>query len=67
MNPLLIGFHQSTYDAVFRHPAVRNLAWRDARSMLASLVEPARKRTENLKVTRNGQTLFLHPSLNKNL
>lgn len=49
------------------HPAVRNLAWRDARSMLRSLTEAARVPNGNLEVTRNGQTPDLHAPLDNNL
>ena len=29
MKPQLSGSHRRTYDAIFRHPAARNLGWRD--------------------------------------
>ena len=67
MNGSLSGSNRNTYDVVFRHPAARNLAWRDVRSMLGSLVEGTREPNGNLKVARNGQTLVLHASLDKNL
>jgi len=60
--------HQRTYDAIFRHPAARNLGWRDVRSMLGALAEAVEEEPNgNLKVTRNGQTLVLHTSLDKNV
>lgn len=67
MNGQLSGSHRNTDDAVFRHPAARNLAWRDVRSMLGSPAEVAREPNGNLNVTRNGQTMVLHASLNRNL
>jgi hypothetical protein len=53
MSPQLNGPHRNTDDAIFRHPAVRNLFWRDARSMFRSLAEVARGPSGNLKVSRN--------------
>jgi len=66
MNGQLSGSRRNTYDAVFRQ-ATRNLAWRDVRSMLGSQDEVAREPNGNLKVTRNGQTLVLHASVDENL
>ena len=67
MKPQLSGSHRRAYDAIFRHPAARNLAWRDVRSMLSVLAEVVEEPNGNLKITRNGQTLVLHPSLDKNV
>ncbi len=67
MTPLLTGSHRSTYEAIFQHPAARNLHWRDVRSMLAALAEVAEEPNGNLKVTRGEQTLVLHPARDKNV
>jgi len=67
MNPHLSGSHRRTYDAIFRHPAARNLGWRDVRSMLGALAEVAEEPNGSFKITRNGQTLVLRPSLDKNI
>ena len=67
MKPQLSGAHRRTYDGIFRHPVARNLGWRDVRSMLDALAEVVEKPNGNLKITRNGQTLVLHPSLDKNV
>jgi len=67
MKPQLSRSHRRTYDAIFRHPAARNLGWRDVRSMLGALAEVVEEPNGNLKITRNGQTLVLHPSLDKNV
>ncbi|TFG38849.1 MAG: hypothetical protein E4H48_09930 [Syntrophobacterales bacterium] len=67
MKPHLSGSHRRTYGAIFRHPAARNLGWRDVRSMLGALGEVVEEPNGNLKVTRNSQTLVLHPSLDKNV
>ena len=67
MRPQLSGSHRRTYEGIFRHPAARNLGWRDVRSMLGALAEVVEEPNGNLKFTRNGQTLVLHPSLDKNV
>jgi hypothetical protein len=67
MNPQLSSSHRRIYDGIFRHPAARNLGWRDVRSMLGALGEVAEEPNGNLKITRNGQTLVLHSSLDKNV
>jgi len=67
MKPQPSGSHRRTYDGIFRHPAARNLGWRDVRSMLGALAEVVEEPNGNLKITRNGQTLILHPSLGKNV
>lgn len=67
MKSQLSGSHRRTYDGIFRHPAARNLGWRDVRSMLGALAEIVEEPNGNLKITRNGQTLVLHASLDKNI
>jgi hypothetical protein len=57
----MYGIHQSTYDAVFKHPIARNLQWRDVRSMLTALSDETAEHNGNVKFTRNGQTLVVHP------
>src|SRR5579871_2847399 len=52
--------HQRTYATIFRHPAARNLEWRDVRSLLAELADIEDEPDGNWKVTRNGQSLVLH-------
>src|SRR6185503_19332600 len=60
-----LGNHQSTYDAVFQHPIARNLQWRDVRSMLHALSDATEERDGNVKFTRNGQSLMVHPPQRK--
>jgi hypothetical protein len=67
METQMFGIHQRTYDAVFQHPISRNLQWRDVRSMLGALAEMTEERNGNLKFTRNGQTLTVHPPRRKDL
>ena len=61
-----LGIHQGTYDALFRHPVARNLQWRDVRSMLCSVAEATEEHgSGNVRFTRNGQTLTVHPPRRK--
>ncbi len=56
----LTGSHRRTYEAIFRHPAVHNLAWRDVRALLGELGQVTEATNGHLKVSRNGHTLTLH-------
>ena len=67
MNPQLTKAHQSTYDAIFRHPIARNLHWRDVRSMLGELGEVVDQPNGHFKTTCNGETVILHPTNDKNV
>ncbi len=67
MQPKLTRSHQNIYDAILRHPTARNLDWRDVRSMLEALAEVVEEPNGNLKVTRGGQMLVLHPSRDKDV
>jgi hypothetical protein len=66
MQTQTLGIHQGTYDALFCHPVARNLQWRDVRSMLSSVAEVTEEHGGgNVKFTRNGQTLTVHPPRRK--
>jgi hypothetical protein len=65
METKTLGIHQSTYDAVFQHPIARNLQWREVRSMLGALAVETEEQNGNVKFTRNGQTLTVHPPRRK--
>ena len=67
MKPQLSGSHRKAYERIFRHPVARNLGWRDVRSMLGALAEVVEEPNGKLRITRNGQTLVLHPSFDKNV
>lgn len=62
-----VGIHQATYDAVFQHPVARNLQWRDVKTMLESIAEMTEEHSGNVKFSRNGQTLTVHPSKHKDV
>jgi hypothetical protein len=66
-NPPLTGSHLRTYNTLFQHPISHNLEWRAVRSMLGKLCEVAEEPNGNLKVTRNGQVLILHPPRSKDV
>ncbi len=67
MEMQISGAHQATYDAVFQHPIAHNLQWHDVRSMLSALADVTEEHNGNLKFTRNGETLFIHPPRHKDL
>src|SRR5581483_867105 len=63
----LTGSHLRIYKTIFQHPVSHNLEWRAVRSLLGKLGQITEEPNGNLKVTRNGQTLVLHPSLTKDV
>lgn len=63
----LTGSRRRTYDAIFRHPVAHNLHWRDVWSMLRAFADSADQDNGHLKITRNGHTLVLRPSREKDL
>ena len=63
----LTGSQLRTYNTIFQHPVSHNLEWRHVRALLATLGEIAEEPNGNLKVTRNGQVLVLHPPRTKDV
>ncbi len=63
--PDLAGAALRTYEAIFRHPAAHNLDWHDVRLLLGELGQTSVEPNGNLKVTRHGHTLVLHPPRTK--
>jgi hypothetical protein len=59
--------HQTTYRGIFQHPIAHNLQWHDVRSMLDTLAEVTEEHNGNLKYTRHGEVLVLHPPKHKDL
>ena len=45
------GSRPNTYDAISRHPAVRNLAWKDVRSMFSAPAEVVEEPNGRLKIS----------------
>lgn len=69
MNPTasLTGSHLRTYRTVFQHPISHNLEWRAVVSLLGWLGEVTEEANGNLRATRNGQILVLHPPRSKDV
>lgn len=65
--PPLTGSHLRTYQAIFQHPISRNLGWHDVHALFRQLGEVNEEANGNFKVTRNGQTLVLHPPRTKDV
>jgi len=63
----LANSHQRTFDRIFQHPISHNLEWRDVHALLEEMGEVSKEHNGNLKVTRNGQTLVLHPTSKKDV
>jgi hypothetical protein len=64
---LLTGSHLRTYQTIFQHPVSHNLDWRNVRALFEHLAEIVEQPNGNLKVTRNGQILVLHPPRTKDV
>jgi hypothetical protein len=67
MSTKLSRAHRSTYDTIFQHPLAHNLDWRDVHSLLGALAEIVREPNGNLKVVRNGHSMVLYPSRDKDV
>ncbi len=65
--PALTGSHLRTYNAIFQHPISHNLGWLDVHALFRQLGEVEEEPNGNLKVTRNGQILVLHPPHTKDV
>jgi hypothetical protein len=63
----LTGSHLRTYKSIFQHPIAHNLGWHDVHALFRQLGQIEEEPNGNLKVTRNGQTLVLHPSRTKDV
>jgi hypothetical protein len=63
----LTGSHLRTYQTIFQHPVSHNLDWRHVRALFDHLAEVVEQPNGNLKVTRNGQSLVLHPPRTKDV
>jgi adenylyl- and sulfurtransferase ThiI len=63
----LTGPHQRTFDRIFQHPISHNLEWRDVHALFEEIANVTKEHNGNLKVTRNGQILILHPTSKKDV
>jgi hypothetical protein len=64
---LLTGSHLRTYNTIFQHPVSHNLGWRAVHALFRHLGQVEEKPNGNLKVSRNGQVLVLHPPGTRNV
>lgn len=67
MKTVMTKHHQQTYDAIFQHPIARDLHRHYVVAMLAEIGELTEEPNGNIKVSRNGHTLALHISREKNI
>jgi hypothetical protein len=65
--PLLTGSHLRTYNTIFQHPASHNLQWRDVHALFRQIATVEEEANGNLRVTRRGQVLVLHPEYTKDV
>ena len=63
----LTGSHLRTYNTLFQHPVSHNLEWRAVRALFDHIAEVVEQPNGNLRVTRNGQVLVLHPPRTKDV
>jgi hypothetical protein len=61
----LSGSHLKTYNAIFQHPVSHNLEWRQVHALFEHIAQAVEQPNGNLRVTRNGQSLVLHPPRTK--
>jgi hypothetical protein len=63
----LTGSHLRTYNTIFQHPVSHNLEWRHVYALFRHLGHVEEEHNGHLKVTRNGESLMLHPQGNKDV
>ena len=63
----LTGSLLRTYNTIFQHPVSHNLEWRHVHTLLRHLGSVEEEPNGNLKVTRNGESLVLHPPRTKDV
>ena len=66
-NAPLTGSHLRTYQTIFRHPVSHNLGWHDVHALFRHLGSMEEEPNGNFRVTRNGQSMVLHPSRTKDV
>jgi hypothetical protein len=63
----LTGTHLRTYKTILQHPVSHNLKWDDVDALFRHLGQLEKEPNGNMKVTRNGQILVLHPHRTKDV
>ncbi len=66
-SPSLTGSLLRTYNTIFQHPVSHNLEWRHVHTLFRHLGQVEEEPNGNLKVTRNGESLILHPPRTKDV
>ena len=68
ITPVLSGSLLRTYHTIFQHPISHNLEWRHVHALLHHLCKVDEEQANgNVKVSRNGQSLVLHPPSTKDV
>ena len=65
--PPLTGSDLRTYKTIFQHPISHNLGWHDVHALFRQLGTVEDEPNGNVKVTRNGQSIVLHPHRSKDV
>jgi hypothetical protein len=63
----LTGSHLRTYQTIFQHPVSHNLEWHNVYALFRHMGAVEEEPNGNMRVTRNGQSLVLHPSRTKDV
>ena len=63
----ITGAHLRTYKTIFQHPISHNLKWHDVYALFHEIGQVEEESNGNVKVTRNGQTMVLHPHRSKDV
>jgi hypothetical protein len=66
-SPSLTGSHLLTYQTIFQSAGSQVLEWRSIRALFEKLGRVEEEADGNLTLTRNGQTLVLHPARTKDI
>ena len=63
----LTGAHLRTYNTIFQHPVSHNLGWHHVHALFRHLGSVEAEANGNFTVTRNGQSMVLHPPRTKDV
>lgn len=63
----LTGAHLRTYQTILQHPISHNLGWQDVHALFRQIAQVDAEPNGNLKISRNGQVLVLHPARTKDV
>jgi hypothetical protein len=63
----LTGSHLRTYNTIFQHPVSHNLEWSQVHALFRHIATVEETSNGNLKISRNGEDLILHPARTKDV